>query len=48
MEKRGHKLMHANKEALSHKYGFYNGRNVYTKQQKYATLPVCSTYRDVT
>ena len=48
MKKRDHKLMHAYKGALSHKHGLFNSRNVKIKQQKNETLPVCSTYRDVT
>ena len=40
--------MHAYKGALSHKDGLFNSRNVNIKQQKDATLTVCSIYRDVT
>ena len=48
MKKRGHKLMHAYKGPLSHKDCLFNSRNVNIRQQKEATLPVSSTYRDVT
>ena len=47
-KKRGNKLMHAYKGALSHKDGLFNSRNLNIKQQKDATLTVCSVYRDVT
>ena len=43
-KKRGHKLMHAYKGALSHKDGLFNSRNVNIKQQKDATL--CSIFNN--